>query len=86
MQSREASSLLRSTGAPTDSLKREPEYSESNCRGDANEKETLKGHSASVSTVAFSADGRTLASGSWDKTVKLYFAATDEEVARQRTK
>ena len=32
---------------------------------------TLQGHSYSVRSVSFSPDGTKVASGSWDKTVKL---------------
>jgi WD40 repeat protein/type II secretory pathway predicted ATPase ExeA len=39
---------------------------------------TLKGHSSWVTAVAFSADGRRLASGSWDQTVKFWDVATGQ--------
>ncbi len=42
---------------------------------------TLKGHASQVGTVAFSPDGKTLASGSSDKSVKLWDAQTRQELA-----
>jgi hypothetical protein len=41
---------------------------------------TLKGHTGLVSSVAFSRDGKRLASGSYDKTVKVWDAATGQEI------
>jgi WD40 repeat protein len=46
-----------------------------------NEKETLKGHTDPVNSVAFSPDGRMLASGCQDNTVKLWDVSTRQELA-----
>ncbi len=40
----------------------------------------LQGHSLSVNSVAFSPDGKYLASGSWDNTVKLWSLESRKEV------
>jgi WD40 repeat protein len=42
---------------------------------------TLKGHSTWVNSVAFSRDGKLLASGSYDGSTKLWDVATGREVA-----
>jgi WD40 repeat protein len=41
---------------------------------------TLKGHSSSVSSVSFSPDGKTLASGSDDNTIKVWNLATGNQI------
>ena len=41
---------------------------------------TLTGHTDYVTSVAFSPDGQTLASGSWDHTIKLWNLTTGQEV------
>ena len=43
-----------------------------------NLKGTLTGHTALISDVVFSPDGKTLASGSWDRTVRLWDTETGE--------
>jgi WD40 repeat protein len=41
---------------------------------------TLTGHSSYVYTLAISPDGQTLASGSWDDTIKLWQLSTKQEI------
>jgi WD40 repeat protein/energy-coupling factor transporter ATP-binding protein EcfA2 len=47
---------------------------------------SLQGHSDAVYSLAFSPNGKVMASGSGDKTIKLFFAATDQEVDAQKGK
>ena len=41
----------------------------------------MKGHTHLIESVAFSPDGKTLASGSWDTTIKLWAVKTCKEQA-----
>src|SRR5260370_24261389 len=45
---------------------------------------TLKGHTRALASVDYSPDGRYLATGSYDKTAKIWDAATGTEVATLR--
>lgn len=47
---------------------------------------TLKGHSGWVTGVAFSSDGRRLASGSWDESVKFWDVRTGQAVSTVASK
>jgi WD40 repeat protein len=46
-----------------------------------NELVTIKSHSDTVKSVAFSLDGKYLASGSDDETIKLWLVESQKEVA-----
>jgi WD40 repeat protein/tRNA A-37 threonylcarbamoyl transferase component Bud32 len=45
---------------------------------------TFKGHTDSVTNIDFSPDGRLLASASWDRTVRVWDAATGKEILALR--
>jgi WD40 repeat protein len=50
------------------------------CLGDERKERTLAGHSQAVTSVAFSPNGKQLATASWDKSIKLWDVAEGREV------
>jgi WD40 repeat protein/putative methionine-R-sulfoxide reductase with GAF domain len=47
---------------------------------------SLKGHSGWVTTIAFTPDGKRLASGSWDQTLKLWELSTGQQLSTSKMK
>ena len=45
-----------------------------------NARQTLRGHTQGLNSVAFSPDGRRIVTGSWDKTAKVWDAGTGREI------
>ena len=55
-------------------------YERNSFAQDARLRATLKGHTDFVTSVAFSPHGRTLATGSWDDTIRLWNPRTAEQI------
>lgn len=56
-------------------------YDVKKIRDDKDPKLVLKGHKGQVAAVCFSPDGKTVMTGSWDQTVRLWDATTGKERA-----
>jgi WD40 repeat protein len=66
---------------PPEVLTKRKEVGAERDAGTGQELRTLKGHTLPVSSVAISSDGRRIVSGSEDRTVKVWDAATGRSCA-----
>jgi len=82
MQSgRELKSLVKPKQSLADYPAYSPVFSLQTILLNIREKNRLEGHTSAVNSVAFSPDGKTLASASWDNTIKLWNISTGKLIS-----